>query len=347
MAYGVSYHKGQRSTMEDFWTVDQYLHKLKDFPREHFNEKENGPTNEEIDERPSKRAKNTIELEFDIKDSKTENKPADISDCQFLFYFAIYDGHGGTEAAQFLKSHFFSRIVHKFKQQENIEEILRQTFEELEKEFLERIEEKDLDGLVGSTATAVVILGNQLFVANIGDSDAILYSKGGFKQMTETHSTQNVMEIERVVGCGGKIVHDKNKIARVGHPVWNPILVNIALTRSIGDAYFKDNKYTTKEGKIMNSGLISTPFFSKWTLTRDDYFIIIASDGLWDFMSFEDVATFIRSRILTVDCQKICDELVNLATVAPAADNVTIILVKLALPSLSEELEGKTTTTLP
>lgn len=78
-------------------------------------------------------------------------------------------------------------------------------------------------------------------------------------------------EVARVKKAGGTF-HTNKKLV---HPVWNPDIINLGVTRSIGDMYFKKSQYT--EGK--STGLIATPFIKETILGSNDEFLILASDG--------------------------------------------------------------------
>lgn len=75
----------------------------------------------------------------------------------------------------------------------------------------------------------------------------------------------------RVKKAGGSI-HTNKKLC---HPIWNPEIINIGVTRAIGAVYFKNPKFT--EGK--STGLIATPFIKEYIIGKQDEFIILATDG--------------------------------------------------------------------
>lgn len=57
--------------------------------------------------------------------------------------------------------------------------------------------------------------------------------------------------------------------------MWNPGLINIAVTRALGDIYYKNPKYV--EDKC--SGMIAEPEIVKLVLTKEDEFLVLATDG--------------------------------------------------------------------
>ncbi len=86
--------------------------------------------------------------------------------------FAVFDGHGGAEAVNFASSrlpHYLSRnLTRLFKvgvTDGSIQQALRTTFQELD---------RDYGGNAGTTACVALLIDNKLFVANVGDSRAII-----------------------------------------------------------------------------------------------------------------------------------------------------------------------------
>lgn len=89
----------------------------------------------------------------------------------------MYDGHGGSGCANFLKEklHLFVTKESCFPQYPEV--ALKRGFEAAEKEFIEQCQSRTDKGLLdksGSCALVVLIVGNNCYVANVGDSRAIL-----------------------------------------------------------------------------------------------------------------------------------------------------------------------------
>jgi len=239
-------------------------------------------------------------------------------------FFIVCDGHGGIEAAEFVNSHLFNKIISFPCFGTDPSAAILQAFAEVEEDFTKWAVETDLDGMVGTTVTAALIIGNSLFVANLGDSEAVVCSKGKATLLTERHSTNNPEESDRVEKMGGKIISDKNGDKRLGHPVWNPNYVNIAVTRAIGDLYFKRTEYVDQK----QSGLVATPSVKRWELTQEDKFMLIASDGFWDVVTPDEAVQLVLQRIDMMDSNQICKELVEESKNRNSKDNITVLLVK-------------------
>lgn len=252
------------------------------------------------------------------------DKSTDLTPTNYAF-FAVYDGHGGTQAADFLRQFLHSNIVNHVDFKENPEKAIKEGFSLTEKQFTECVCEgnRSIHG-VGSTAVIALIAtspsGTTLYVAHVGDSEAILCRKGKVMALTEPHQLKNTKERERVEQAGGVIYKD-----RLGHPIWNPNVMSIAVTRAFGDLYFKLPEYT--EGK--QSGLIAEPEILKIPITTDDDFLLLASDGFWDVVSKDSAVDFVMSQPKDYDVNQICKGLTDYAMRERTLDDTTVLVVKL------------------
>ena len=94
-------------------------------------------------------------------------------------YFVVCDGHGGSQAADFVCEHLYSFILAQECFDEDPTTAILNAFAETEKKWNERVESEEMDGMLGTTVTATLLIGNDLYIANVGDSEAVLCSKGG------------------------------------------------------------------------------------------------------------------------------------------------------------------------
>jgi serine/threonine protein phosphatase PrpC len=107
---------------------------------------------------------------------------------------------------------------------------------------------------------------------------------------------------------------------------------SIAVSRSIGDLLFKDESYT--RGKV--SSLIATPYLTKFSLETKHLFLIVACDGIWDFLSYSEAAKIVFEELMvTNDAPKAASVLVEAAFVKGSTDNCTAIILLLH-PSFSQ-----------
>nr|KYP53412.1 putative protein phosphatase 2C 52 [Cajanus cajan] len=140
----------------------------------------------------------------------------------------------------------------------------------------------------GSTAVTIVKQGSNLFMSNIGDSRAIMGSKDSNDSMVAIQLTVDLKpdlprEAERIKRCKGRVfaLQDEPEV----HRVWLPFddAPGLAMARAFGDFCLKEY------------GVISIPEFSHRQLTDKDQFIVLASDGVWDVLSNEEVVEIVSS----------------------------------------------------
>ncbi|KAK9689751.1 hypothetical protein RND81_09G078700 [Saponaria officinalis] len=140
----------------------------------------------------------------------------------------------------------------------------------------------------GSTAVTIVKQGSNLFMGNIGDSRAIMATKDNNNALIAVQLTVDLKpdlprEAERIKRCKGRVfaLQDEPEVCRV----WLPFddAPGLAMARAFGDFCLKEY------------GVISVPEFSHRTLRDKDQFIVMASDGIWDVLSNEEVVAIVSS----------------------------------------------------
>ncbi|AYU82587.1 protein phosphatase 2C-like protein [Leishmania donovani] len=235
-------------------------------------------------------------------------------------FFGVYDGHGGTQCAEYLRDQLHGLILGHPEVKTNPEKAIVDGIVEADRAFLARSEAETNES--GSVCAVALIIDDKLVVGNVGDAEVVLSHNAKPVVLTVRHNiASNPSEEERIRSVGGKVCHN-----RVGHPNYNPAVVSLAVTRAIGDAGFKLAKYT--DGKP--SGVIAVPETSVTRLTDEDEFLVIGCDGLWDVMSYAEVVDFCSQRLQEgVPAQCIAEELAQAALTKGSTDNVTAMLVHL------------------
>jgi serine/threonine protein phosphatase PrpC len=187
-------------------------------------------------------------------------------------YYGVFDGHNGQFAAKFAASELYRLLLNDRNEEEDGETIVS-AFETLQSTF------RDIGDSSGTTATVAILTSSSLTVANLGDSRAILirprttdnpldYHKNitdFVKQLTVDHTAENPDEI---LG-----IHERGGFVKNG---------DLAVSRSIGD--IKYDSVLSREPHVA-------------VLKREEYeggsLLVLATDGLWDVMSNEEVAIMI------------------------------------------------------
>ncbi|XVF41826.1 hypothetical protein PTKIN_Ptkin01aG0311600 [Pterospermum kingtungense] len=155
----------------------------------------------------------------------------------------------------------------------------------------------------GTTALTIVRQGDLIYVANIGDSRAVLAttSEDGnlvHVQLTVDFKPNLPQEAERIIQCKGRVfcLHDEPGV----HRVWLPDEESpgLAMSRAFGDYCIKDY------------GLISVPEVTQRHITSSDQFVVLATDGVWDVISNQEAIQIVSS---TPDKAKAAKHLVQCA----------------------------------
>ncbi|KAI3790889.1 hypothetical protein L2E82_04293 [Cichorium intybus] len=228
-------------------------------------------------------------------------------------FYAVFDGHGGSEAASYLKNHAIKLFFTDpdLPQTTNItDSFLNKLENSHSKAFLlaDQSLATECSEYCGTTALTALILGRHLVVANAGDSRAVLCRNGVAVQMSQDHRPSLLEEKIRVESLGG-FIED-------GY-----LNGELAVTRALGDWYMK-----SPVG--FESGLTGKPDVRRAVLTEDDEFLIIGCDGIWDVMSNQEAVAVVRRELrLYDDPQRCAVELVNYALGRDTSDNITAIVV--------------------
>ena len=95
-------------------------------------------------------------------------------------YFAIYDGHSGSFTSDFLRDNLHKYIMQEPSFPSNPIKALKEGFANAERAILE-IQAKKSKDKSGSCAVVLLIVGDMCYIANVGDSRAILGMYSSFQ----------------------------------------------------------------------------------------------------------------------------------------------------------------------
>ena len=242
-----------------------------------------------------------------------------------LSYFAIFDGHGGKEVASFLSINLHHYLINELNNiqfgindEENINNIIeciKLAFIKIDKDILAN---DNLANDVGSTATLIFIYYNNLnaienynnenqnlertlICANIGDSSGYLINKSNIKLITKHHKCEDASEVKRIRDQGGIVFQGR-------------IFGKLILTRTLGDKEMK--KY----------GVIPEPDFYIKKIEKDDFFVIIASDGIWDVINEGELFKIGNEKKLSSEA--FSKKIMDIAKERDTRDNSSCIVIK-------------------
>lgn len=258
-------------------------------------------------------------------------------------FAAVFDGHGGNLVSKFLKKRLYEEYnsILSSKHWEERDDFdqnklrtpslsshvqsIRAAFERIEEQVL-RDDEMDHQG---STAVAVVVHvaedgRRMLLSANVGDSRAILSKKKKAVDLTWDHKPNEERERARIFARGGEVEWDPHaQVHRVQH---------LSLSRAIGDRFAKPIVAADPEIRVFPVS------------ENDDEFFLLASDGLWDVMTSQDVVDFVHATLeegssnptltrdekatqLRVNHKKMAKLVAEEALARGSSDNICVLLV--------------------
>lgn len=217
-----------------------------------------------------------------------------------LALFGVFDGHGprGEEASQFARYNIPDATVRQTNFLQSPFDSFISSFEITHQRFTSpSTQQAGVDTAVSGT-TAITILFNkdQYICANVGDSRAIIGSRNPqkglvAKALSSDHKPQRPDERARIQRTNAKVLSENQLGIENGDPdKWyicrvhnGTIRYGVLFTRSLGDA----DAHT-------HLGLIATPEIRKGTIDpARDRFMVIASDGVWDYLGEDSVARIV------------------------------------------------------
>lgn len=237
-----------------------------------------------------------------------------LNDEQNVFFIGVCDGHGifGHDVSKYLINnlpknlHNSLKITNKYI---NDQETLYKT---TKKVFIDTNKSLCADPTVdtqysGSTCVTIILTKNKVISANAGDSRAVMgrFTDGEWKNidLTIDQKPNDPAEKKRILEHGGRIEAYKDENGNdFGPPrVWlkDEDVPGLAMSRSFGDEV------------AASVGTISEPELKNFEITNDDKFIIIASDGIWEFISSKECVEIVKDFYLKNDPKGCLKHLLN------------------------------------
>lgn len=261
--------------------------------------------------------------------------------------FGVFDGHGGGFTSDFAANNFVRILAErpslekytklKMHDQQSVpginllKQALSESFcvldQEIRQKQLQRndctAQKKERAGSSisnrirmersGSTVVVVMITPSHILCANAGDSRAILQRGDSALPLSFDHKPGNLPELERIKNAGGFV-----KSKRVDG--------DLAVSRGLGDFSYKSiDGLAIKEQKVI-------PVPETVVYPRDDKqdkFVILACDGIWDVATNEECAKFVSDLLDEgeEDLGLICEEALDTCLEKNSRDNMTFAMV--------------------
>ncbi|KAL5541726.1 hypothetical protein UlMin_009436 [Ulmus minor] len=270
-----------------------------------------------------------------------------------IHFFGVFDGHGqfGTQCSNFVRDRLVEILA-------DDQTLLADPVKAYNSAFLTtnyELHNSEIDdSMSGTTAITVLVIGDTLFVANVGDSRAVLAVKDGNRFVAEDLSYDQTPfrkdEYERVKLSGARVLSvDQveglkdpdiqswgDEESEGGDPprLWVPngMYPGTAFTRSVGDS--------TAE----RIGVVADPEVSMVQLSPDHLFFVVASDGVFEFLSSQAVVNMAAKYPDSRDaCAAIAGESYKLwLDHENRTDDITIIIVHIRGLNLAGATNGST-----
>jgi serine/threonine protein phosphatase PrpC len=230
--------------------------------------------------------------------------------CYTASVFAVFDGHGGDQAAIFVQQNFAKYFIELMQESnrtgltdEGIWNAFKACFKKLNQDYTNR----DPDG---TTATVGMVLEGKIWVANVGDSRTILVKDGKATQASEDAKPT--------------INRYRNKIIKKGGIVWGKkVNGELAVARAIGDKEIV--------GKTNIPVISPNPKITSYSLSDfQGGYLVLACDGLYDVATTNEVGQAIEEMAKKkLTTKEMARRLVVGALNHNSQDNVSVIVVRL------------------
>lgn len=161
----------------------------------------------------------------------------------------------------------------------------------------------------GSTALVILKHTDKVWVANVGDTRAIMNNGLNVIQLSNDHKPNEEKEYKRITSLGGKVVKAfPQDVYRV-----NGVL---AVSRAIGD--FALSPHVTWKPEI-----------TTFNIKKHNHYIFMATDGVWDVLSNKQVVDIVNGMIINEQWKHIGDVIISTARTYGSGDNIACILIVL------------------
>jgi len=233
-------------------------------------------------------------------------------------FYAVYDGHGSQYAMEWLQTHLHHFVADelqplKVRNHPAVAAALKRAFGKAD----ERLAAEVGAWYCGSTATVALLhdspAGKELYVANVGDSKAVLIGGPDVQQLSWDHRGTNPLEESRVMHEGGFISTDEFGCKLVGGL--------LAVTRAFGDHYLKGGAGAEGRGVSCLPDVRSVKVCGSRAL-------VLATDGLWDVLENADEAKAILEDSI---CQSLGKETLHKQNIDRLCHNAAQALVDYAM----------------
>lgn len=242
------------------------------------------------------------------KEMQDTYKAKNVTGSHNISFFAVYDGHSTQSIAETLADKLDEYILENVKGNMEMLSAIKEAFTKVEEEVETSLQEWKPRG--GSTALCVIMYNGQMYVANLGDSRAVVYQNTSFESLSNLHDFSNASELQFAESKGAVILN-------------NRLEGELAVSRSVGDIRFKS--YMNPEPEIIQH-----------KIQEQDEYLILGTDGYWNGLGPDMTLSSIqlmkeKSATGTLDLSDLGNSLIEEAcqNIRTKKDNMTLIVVNM------------------
>ncbi|XP_077448141.1 protein phosphatase 1E [Stigmatopora argus] len=246
-----------------------------------------------------------------------------IQDQEEQAFFAVFDGHGGVDAAIYAANHLHVNLARQDSLSQDPGEALRRAFKITDEHFVKKASRENLR--CGTTGVVTFLRGRTLHVAWLGDSQVILVRRGEVVELMKPHKPDREDEKQRIEALGGCVIW---------FGTWR-VNGSLSVSRAIGDSEHKPY-------------ICGDADHAAFPLDGSEDYLLLACDGFWDTVSPDEAVRVVSDHLQenAGDTAMVAHKLVASARDAGSSDNITVIAVFLrdprspAAPAEEDEDEG-------
>lgn len=196
-------------------------------------------------------------------------------------FFGVFDGHAGAHTASQLSEYLHFLISENTDYRNgNLLNAIEKGFIEMDNKLAD--DQKTQVDISGSTGILLLVdEHNKIFAAGLGDSRAVISHQGRAQHLSKDHLPNDPQEYQRIRASGGFVANER-------------VNGSLAMSRAFGDFIFKQNT----ELALEDQGVCCRPDIRHRILDfKNDEFMVIGSDGIWEVLSEQEVVDFVRTRL--------------------------------------------------
>lgn len=244
-------------------------------------------------------------------------------------FFAVFDGHGpqGAFVSHLVREHYHLALADAYKElmprangltrRASVScDVVAEMFQKAARSVVDTLSASSIDiSVSGTTAVGMLVRERDVFIANIGDSRAVVARYSDDEQSyvlhceTKDHKPDDPDERARIERSNGRVFEWGS------YRVWlqDVDMPGLAMSRSFGDSVAKTIGVTAEPDVVTVEKLPFSDSSDRKNGARPEAFAVLASDGVWEFMTTDECIEFVASCIAEsgMSAQEACTALVE------------------------------------